>query len=133
MCIIDDRSDWFWDCTTHSKVLWIEDIRWMTLRQVICKVFNTTSWDIRNSPWLYGLCWEPIQDFNVVVDDSFLFLHITKRWKKSKDDEFFRPKWEIINFKWKQYKKINLTIEEYTFCSDYRLIVKYNPKDNDDV
>lgn len=119
MCIIDERDDWYWDCTNHEKVVWIEDIRGLTLRQAICKLFNTTSSDIKNSPWLWWICWEPITNFNTVIDDSFHLLHITKRWKKSKGDEFFCPN--------------NLTIEEYTFCSDYRLITIFNPFENDSL
>ena len=109
MCIIDDRDDWFWDFTNINKVVYLDDILWLTLRKVICKIFNTTSWDIKNSPWLYWICWVPITDMNIVVDESFLRKHITKKWKKNKTDDFFCPK--------------HLTMEEYTFCSDYRLII----------
>ena len=116
MCIIDNRDDWYWDCTNHHLVVWIDDIRWLTLRQAICKLFDTTSGDIKNSPWLYWICWVPITDFSQVIDDTFIRKHITKKFKKSKADTLFKPD--------------NLTMEEYTFCSAYRLIVEFDPNEN---
>ena len=82
MCIIDENDDWFGDCTYHPKVVWIEDIRGLTLRQAICKVFATTSKDIKNSPGLYGICGVPIEDMGQIVDDSLIGKHFTTRWKK---------------------------------------------------
>ena len=128
-CIISERDDWFWDCTDHSHVVWIEDIRWKTIRQAICELFNTTSWDIKNSPWLYWICGVEIKDYNQIIDESFEFKHITKRWKKSKNDEFFRPKWYKLEKNWVHYILPELTLEEYTFCSWYFLIVPHNPKE----
>lgn len=128
MCIIDNRDDWFgwfWDSAFKEKQIWIWDIKWMTLRQVICKIFKTTSNDIKNSPWLYGICGVPITDFNKVIDESFIRVHITKRFKKSKSDELFCPKW-TKDYSWGKSIDISLTMEEYTFCSDYRLIVEFD-------
>ena len=142
-CPIWNNPEWFWDCTNHNNVIFIEDIRWKTLRQVICQMFNTTSGDIRNSPWLYWICWKEIQDYWQIIDDSFIFLHLTKRRKRTSSDEFFRPKWQVIITwtkpkKWRKtlnqqrriYEMPNLTLDEYTFCSDYFLIVPFDPKDN---
>lgn len=117
MCIIDDRDDWYWDITAYHKLILFKDIEWMTLKQVICKYFDTTSWDIKNSPWLYWICWVPIQDYNQKIDGSFINKHITKRRKKNTTYDQFCPKY--------------LTMEEYTFCSDYRRIVLYDWNNSD--
>lgn len=119
MCKIDHNSHWYWDCTNHQKLVLFSDIEWMTLREAICKMFNTSSWDIKNSPWLYWICCDPIIDFNKIIDESFLFLHITKKPKRMEFTDFHRKWW--------------LTEETYNLCSDYRLIVPFDWKDNKSI
>lgn len=42
-----------------------------TLRSVICDVYRVKRNDIKNNPWLFQLCCEPIIDYGILIDHTF--------------------------------------------------------------